>query len=220
MGFTIQLLYMLVLMICYSKINWQLSKIYWIQSVLGRSVRRQELRDFYFQCSSQLKNLCSYSFQCSPRQKNLCRYNFQCSSRQKNLRSCDFQCSSRQKNLYSYNFQCSSQQKNLQMFLLHAHTPVEETRMVCSLQAGLQLLHDITLKSEHININSLPNKITDLITFIRNVQFNYFVLSQTKLINNFTPAQFVLSGMTLRRERIWIEMRVVFMCCLRCLYDF
>ena len=175
--------------------------------MLGRSVRRQELRDFYFQCSSRLKNLCSYSFQCSPRHKNLCSYNFQCSSRQKYL--------------YSYNFQCSSQQKNLQIFFVtRTHTPVQETRMVCSLQAGLQLLHDITLKSEHININSLRNKITDLITFIRNVQFNYFVVSQTKLSNNFTPAQFVLSGKTLRRERIWIEMRVVFMCCLRCLYDF
>ena len=44
MGLTIQLLYILVLMICYSKINWQVSKIYQIQSVLGRNVRRQELR--------------------------------------------------------------------------------------------------------------------------------------------------------------------------------
>ena len=64
-------------------------------------------------------------------------------------------------------------------FFVHAQTSGQETQIGCSLQAGLQL-HNITLKPKNLYINSFLNKVADLTTFMRNVRFDYFVVSQSK----------------------------------------
>ena len=90
---------------------------------------------------------------------------------------------------------------NTVIFFVCAYTPGQETQIGCSLQAGPQLRYDITLKPKNININSLQNRISDRSAFMRNVPSNYFVVSQTKLSNNFTSAQYMLSDYDVKDEK-------------------
>ena len=55
----------------------------------------------------------------------------------------------------------------------------------------------------YLNINSLRNKMIDLIEVLKQISLDYFVLSETKPDNSFPCAQFQISDyeITARRDR-------------------
>ena len=53
----------------------------------------------------------------------------------------------------------------------------------------------------YLNINSLRNKIIDLREVLKHISLDYFVLSETKLDNSFSCAQFQISGYEIRARR-------------------
>ena len=71
----------------------------------------------------------------------------------------------------------------------------------------LQILHDFRLKYPrnlliaYLNINSLRNKIIELREIISYLQFDYFVLSETKINDSFPSEQFDMSGYEIRARR-------------------
>ena len=76
-----------------------------------------------------------------------------------------------------------------------------------SLDRDLHVLLDLRLKHprnflfEYLNINSLRNKVFDLREIICNVQFEYFVIGETKLNHSFPSAQFQLADYEIRAKR-------------------
>ena len=53
----------------------------------------------------------------------------------------------------------------------------------------------------YLSINSLRNKLTDLIVILKYLSLDYFVLSEKKLDENFPNAQFTLDGYEIRARR-------------------
>ena len=91
-------------------------------------------------------------------------------------------------------------------------TEVKEVEVVDKVEEieqaeDLQILHDFRLKYPrnslivYLNINSLWNKIIDLMEIISYLQLDYFVLSETKINNSFPFAQFDMSGYEIRARR-------------------
>ena len=72
------------------------------------------------------------------------------------------------------------------------------------MEEDLQILHEdrINFHSNpflgYLNINSLQNKVTDLRIIFTDLSLDYFVLSETKLDENFPTAQFTLEGYEIR----------------------
>ena len=68
------------------------------------------------------------------------------------------------------------------------------------MEADLQILQDdrvefySNLLLEYLNVNSLPNKVTDLKIIFKDLSLDYFVLSETKLDDSFRTTQFTLEG--------------------------
>ena len=68
----------------------------------------------------------------------------------------------------------------------------------------LQIFRDFRLKYPrdlliaYLNINRLRSKIIDLREIISYLQFDYFVLSETKIKDSFPSAQFDMSGYEIR----------------------
>ena len=52
-----------------------------------------------------------------------------------------------------------------------------------------------------LNINSLRNKIIDLREVIRELSLDYFVLSETKLDDSFSSAQFTIGDYEIRGRK-------------------
>ena len=73
------------------------------------------------------------------------------------------------------------------------------------MEADLHILQDDRVKFHnnpllgYLNINSLRNKVTNLIIF-KDLSLDYFVLSETKLDKNFPTAQFTLEGCRIRSD--------------------
>ena len=73
--------------------------------------------------------------------------------------------------------------------------------------SDLQILRDERLKNPinpligYLNINSLRNKIVDITEVFSKLQFNYFVLSETKIDESFPTGQFHINGYEIRNRR-------------------
>ena len=69
------------------------------------------------------------------------------------------------------------------------------------------MLHDLrfeypkNLLCEHLNINSLRNKIHGLRLIIHDVPIDYFVTSETKLDKSFSNAQLTVNNYEIRARR-------------------
>ena len=74
-------------------------------------------------------------------------------------------------------------------------------------KSDLQMLHDLrfeypkNLLCEHLNINSLRNKIHGLRLIIHDVSIDYFVTSETKLDKSFSNAQLTVNNYEIRARR-------------------
>ena len=74
-------------------------------------------------------------------------------------------------------------------------------------KSDLQMLHDLrfeypkNLLCEHLNINSLRNKIHGLRLIIHDVPIDYFVTSETKLDKSFSNAQLTVNNYEIRARR-------------------
>ena len=75
------------------------------------------------------------------------------------------------------------------------------------MEIGLQTLQDDKVKFHinpllgQLNINSLRNKLADLRIIFKDVSLDCFVLSETKLDENFPTAQFNLEGYEIRSRK-------------------
>ena len=68
------------------------------------------------------------------------------------------------------------------------------------MEADLQILQNdrvefySNLLLEYLNVNSLPNKVTDIKIIFKDLSLDYFVLTETKLDDSFPTTQFTLEG--------------------------
>ena len=75
------------------------------------------------------------------------------------------------------------------------------------MEIGLQTLQDDRVKFHinpllgQLNINSLRNKLADLRIIFKDLSLDCFVLSETKLDENFSTAQFNLEGYEIRSRK-------------------
>ena len=58
---------------------------------------------------------------------------------------------------------------------------------------------------DYFNINSLPNKVTDLRIIFKDLSLDHFVLSETKLDESFPIAHFNLESYKIKVEKIEIN---------------
>ena len=58
---------------------------------------------------------------------------------------------------------------------------------------------------DYFNINSLPNKVTDLRIIFKDLSLDYFVLSETKLDESFPIAHLNLESYKIKVEKIEIN---------------
>ena len=76
-----------------------------------------------------------------------------------------------------------------------------------SMEPGQQILQDDRVKFQnnpllgYHNINSLQNKVTDLGIILKDLSLGYFILSETKLDESFSTAQFTLEGYKIRSKK-------------------
>ena len=74
-------------------------------------------------------------------------------------------------------------------------------------ETGLQQLQEDKLKHRktpligYLNINSLRNKITDLMVIMKTLSLNYLILSETKIDESFPTSQFNIEGYGIRARR-------------------
>ena len=77
----------------------------------------------------------------------------------------------------------------------------------CSEETDLQILEDFRLQHRkntligYLNINSLGNKISDLRILLHDLQLEYFVISETKLVDSFPSIQFAIENYEIRGRR-------------------
>ena len=76
-----------------------------------------------------------------------------------------------------------------------------------SMEADLQILQDYRVKFHNnpplgfLNTNNLRNKVTDLGIIFKDLSWDYFVLSETKLDESFPTALFALEENENRRRK-------------------
>ena len=63
----------------------------------------------------------------------------------------------------------------------------------------LKFLHNLLIA--YWNINSLRNKLIDLVEILKDLHLDYLVIGETKLNEGFTNAQFKINGYEVRARR-------------------